>query len=232
MSLAGEGAVAIWHDIAPEGRDAFYAWHGEEHMPERVGIPGFLRGRRYVACRSGVEFFNLYEAASPQVVSGTDYLTRLNNPTPWTRETVTHFLNVSRSLCQVAATFGRGCGGLIATWRYVVDDDKAAGHRSAMCERILPALAARPGVAGAHLLIADVEASAVKTEEQKVRAEANRIPGWIVLLEGWGDEAAFFDLADEALAAPVLVEAGAAGAAETGLYRLQTTRLKTSWTAG
>ena len=46
MSLAGSGAVAIWHDIAPEGREAFYAWHGTELMPVRAAIPGFLRGRR------------------------------------------------------------------------------------------------------------------------------------------------------------------------------------------
>ena len=43
------GAVAIWHDITPEGRANFYAWHGSEHMPERLGIPGFVRGRRFVA---------------------------------------------------------------------------------------------------------------------------------------------------------------------------------------
>jgi hypothetical protein len=29
MALSGEGAVAIWHDIAPEGRETFYAWHGQ-----------------------------------------------------------------------------------------------------------------------------------------------------------------------------------------------------------
>ena len=55
MSLAGRGAVAIWHDIAPEGRDAFYAWHGNEHMPERLAIPGFLRGRRYAAIEGAPE---------------------------------------------------------------------------------------------------------------------------------------------------------------------------------
>ena len=33
MTRDGGGAVAIWHDIAPEGLDEFYAWHGEEHMP-------------------------------------------------------------------------------------------------------------------------------------------------------------------------------------------------------
>ena len=64
MSLAGTGAVAIWHDIAPEGRSEFYAWHGREHMPERTGIAGFLRGRRYVAIAGQPEFFNLYETDS------------------------------------------------------------------------------------------------------------------------------------------------------------------------
>lgn len=232
MSLSGEGAVAIWHDIAAEARDAFYAWHGEEHMPERVGIPGFLRGRRYVAVRPGVEFFNLYEAASPQVLDGTDYLARLNNPTPWTKATVPHFSNVARSICKVAASYGHGSGGLIATWRYSVSEDDAAEHRRAMCERILPALAGRPGVAGAHLLIADISASAVKTAEQRVRSEANVIPGWVVLLEGWGDEDVFADLCEEALSDKVLSGAGAAGPAENGIFRLQATRLKTAWTAG
>ena len=47
--LAGEGAIAIWNGISDEGRADFYAWHLSEHMPERVGIPGFLRGRRYRA---------------------------------------------------------------------------------------------------------------------------------------------------------------------------------------
>lgn len=66
MSLAGTGAVAIWHDIAPEGRSELYAWHGKEHMPERTGIPGFLCGRRYVAIDGQPEFFNLHETDSPR----------------------------------------------------------------------------------------------------------------------------------------------------------------------
>lgn len=232
MALAGEGAVAIWHDIAAEGRDQFYAWHGEEHMPERVGIPGFLRGRRYVAIKAELEFFNLYEAQSPQVLTGTDYLTRLNAPTPWTLSSVKYFSGVARSICRVAASYGRGCGGLAATWRYDVPDEDAARHMSALCETVLPALARKPGVAGVHLLIADVAASAVKTEEQKARAEANRIPSWVVVLEGWGDEAPFAKLCEEALSQKVLADLGANGAADFGLYRLQSTRTKTDWAAG
>ena len=85
MSLAGQAVVAIWNGIAEEGRTEFYEWHNREHMPERVGIPGFRRGRRYVAKYGHPEFFTLYEADSAEVLVGQDYLNRLNNPTPWTR---------------------------------------------------------------------------------------------------------------------------------------------------
>ena len=64
MSLAGQAVVAIWNGIAPEGRTEFYEWHNREHMPERVGIPGFRRGRRYIAKYGTPEFFTLYEADS------------------------------------------------------------------------------------------------------------------------------------------------------------------------
>src|SRR5262245_5049780 len=63
MALAGDGAICIWNDIADESRDDFYAWHLTEHMPERTAIPGFRRGRRYIACDAATrpEFFTLYE---------------------------------------------------------------------------------------------------------------------------------------------------------------------------
>ncbi len=82
--LAGEGAVAIWNGITDAGRAEFYAWHLHEHMPERVGIPGFLRGRRYRAADTDThpEFFTLYETQTFEVTQGSDYLNRLNAPTP------------------------------------------------------------------------------------------------------------------------------------------------------
>ena len=49
MALAGRGVLAIWNDIAPGGDAEFDHWQTSEHIPERVGVPGFLRGRRYTA---------------------------------------------------------------------------------------------------------------------------------------------------------------------------------------
>ena len=98
-------------------------------MPERAGIPGFLRGRRYVAIEGTPEFFNLYETTSAAVLTGADYLGRLNAPTPWTAATVKHFRDVARSLCTVACSYGEGDGGLVATYRYDVAEAAAAAHR-------------------------------------------------------------------------------------------------------
>lgn len=232
MSLAGEGAVAIWHDIAPEGRGEFYAWHGQEHMPERVGIPGFLRGRRYAAIEANLEFFNLYEALSVEVLKGQDYAARVNAPTPWTLSAVKHFRSVARSICRVVHSAGPAHGGLIATLRYDVPDEKAPEHKAALARHLIPDLLAKPGIAGVHLLVADAEASGVATAEQKARGVANAVPRWVLLLEGWGDETDFVTLAKAELAAGKLEALGGAGPFDLGLYRHQITRTKTAWSAG
>lgn len=217
MALAGSGAVAIWHDISAEGRDAFYAWHGEEHMPERVGIPGFRRGRRYVALDADLEFFNLYETATPAVLTGPDYLARLNAPTPRTVATVKHFRNVSRALCAVVGSAGAGEGGLVATWRWFGARDTAA-LRAALCAAV-PALATAPGIAGAHALVTDASASAIETVERRARPDRNVAPACILLIEGWGDEDAFRAQATALAHEHAFARAGEAPA--LGVYRLQ-----------
>ena len=222
MGLAGSGAVAIWHDIAPEGRAAFYAWHGREHMPERVAIPGFLRGRRYAAVQGAPQYFNLYETDSPAVVTGSDYLARLNDPTPWTVATVRHFRGVARSLCEVAASAGEGQGGLMATFRYALPVDVVAAHRDRLVSSVVPETARAPGVAGCHWLVADEAASAVETAERKVRGEANEVPRWILLVESWDDEAAFVDWC--ARFAQSAAFADAVQAPDWAAYRLQNAR--------
>jgi hypothetical protein len=181
VSLRGKAAVAIWHDIAPEGLAQFYAWHGGEHMPERLGIPGFLRGRRYEAIDAKLGFFNLYETRDTSVLTGDDYRARLNAPTPWTLSTVKHFRKVARSLCNVAWSQGAAEGGLIAT--HVPDGDIA--------QDILVRLAQAPGIAGVHLLIADEAASGEVNAEARARGVANEVPRRTILVEGWADVGPF-----------------------------------------
>lgn len=226
--LLGQGALAIWHDIAREGRETFYAWHGQQHMPERLGIPGFLRGRRWVGIDARVEFFNLYETAALDVLTGADYTERINHPTPWTLEAVRHFRSVSRSLCRVEASIGHAQGGLMATLRYDVAAAQAPSHLTACRENLLPAWLRQPGVAAAHLLRADTQASGEPNAEQRARGAANAVPRWTLLLEGWGDDASFIALA-RALMAPAVIEPlGGAGPFDLDIYHHQVTCLAAS----
>ena len=228
MSLAGTGVVAIWHDLLPEAKHDFYEWHNREHMPERVAIPGFRRGRRYVAIDGTPEFFNLYEADTPDVLAGRDYLDRLNSPTPWTKRVVPSFRNVARSICRVAFSNGVGSGGVMLTMRFDVDAPHRAFAVDALAARILPPLALRVGVAGVHLCLADEAISSVETAERKARADKTLVPTWIVLIEGIGmDEVR--GASDEL--APAL-EQHHARAIETAIYRHEFTRLKTPQSAG
>jgi hypothetical protein len=220
--LAGEGAIAIWNGISDEGRADFYAWHVAEHIPERVGIPGFLRGRRYRAADNNThpEFFTLYETQTFEVTQGIDYLNRLNAPTPWTKRATAHFKTTSRALSRVVSSFGMGSGGALLTLRFDVDESERK-----KLETLTMEVAALPEVTGAHILKGDDEASGVKTAESKDRKDFEPPARWIILVEACSLESLV-------AARSLLNDHSALSAANAGLYRHEYTRLKTAWTAG
>jgi hypothetical protein len=224
--LCGQAVVAIWNDITEEGRAEFYAWHVIEHMPERVGIPGFLRGRRYCAIdkASKPEFFTLYELLSFEVTTGQDYLSRLNAPTPWTRKATSAFRNTSRGLARVLKSVGPGPGGMLSTIRFGVDDAREAEARVALAD-LMNEIARLPQVTGAHLGLADAEASGIQTAESRHRTDGLPPPNWFVLIE---------TLTAPALDEPIrrVTASPLVKGADVGRYRHEYTRLKTDWSPG
>jgi hypothetical protein len=230
MALSGEGAICIWNGITDEGRTEFYAWHNGEHMPERVGIPGFRRGRRYIAADAATspEFFTLYELDSPQVFLGQDYLNRLNSPTPWTRHATAAFRDTSRALTRVHASFGPGPGGILATLMFAPSPDRRAELQDALAADLLPRLVLEPQVTGAHLCLTDVGASDVRTAESSDRTDIGAPPGAVVLIEGCNPEPVA--AAAESCLAGLAGMAG--GLPKLCLYRLEHTRLKTAGAPG
>jgi hypothetical protein len=222
MSILGKGAVAIWHDIVPEGLADFYAWHGGEHMPERVAIPGFLRGRRYIALDADLGFFNLYETVDAGVVAGPEYRARLNSPTPWTIAAVKHFRNVARSLCRVADNRGTADGGLAGTLRYDVKPGTEDAHVAALAP-LLDKLAASPGIASLSAMVADEAASGEVNAEEKARGVSNARPRLALLVEGWGDMPDFADTVRTILSPGAIGNLGGIGVVQAGIYRHQIT---------
>ena len=224
--LAGEGAVAIWNDIAEAGRAQFYAWHLHEHMPERVGIPGFLRGRRYRSADKSTqpEFFTLYETLTFQVIQGSDYLARLNDPTDWTRTATAHFQTTTRSLTRVVASHGVGSGGALLTARFDIPDTSVYDAVPRLTSA-LEAAAQQPRISGAHLLSADAGTSGQSTAESKGRKDLLAPARWVLLLEGCD-----IDAFDSAMA--LIQKSADLSDAIVGRYLHEHTRLKTSWQPG
>lgn len=224
--LAGQGVVAIWNGITEEGRADFYEWHVREHMPERVGIPGFLRGRRYRALDRATqpEFFTLYETETFETLLGQDYLGRLNAPTAWTKSATAHFRDTSRGLARVLASHGDGPGGVLATVRFRVPEGAGADETSAFADR-LSRLARLPKVTGVHLCRADDDASGVRTTESRDRTDIQAPPNWIVMIES---------CLVEGLDGPIAAVVGDATVTDAviGRYGHEYTRPKNPWTAG
>ncbi len=100
--LLGHAAICIWNGIEAGFDASFCDWHCTEHMPERLSIPGFLRGRRYISDEN--EYFTLYELSSVDMLTSEHYLTRLNMPTQWTLESIKHFTNSVGAESQVHST--------------------------------------------------------------------------------------------------------------------------------
>jgi hypothetical protein len=210
--LAGEGVTAIWNDVVPEGRADFLAWHMQEHMAERVGLPGFRRGRRHAAMDAATSpaFFTLYEADTLEVLQGHDYTNRLNGMTPWTQRVMGTLRGTRRALARVVESHGPGLGGVMLTLRF----EMAEGWQAAV--PLVRAAADRPGIAGAHLCVTDAAASGAGSEEQRTRQGDAAPPSWFVLVEA-ADAAALDGLLTDA----AMSATGVPPVAARGVYRLE-----------
>lgn len=106
------GILVIWNNCAAGYEKEYEAWYQFEHMPERLAIPGFRRGRRYERVHGGpADFFTYYTTTDPDVFFSRSYLECLNNPTPTTKRMMTEaFSDMSRTVCRVASTVGRARG--------------------------------------------------------------------------------------------------------------------------
>ena len=225
MALLGSGVLAIWNGVSDAAEAEFVRWHVREHIPERVGLPGFLRGRRYVAIDGHPKYFNFYETASTEALLSPVYRDRLNNPTAWTRRVVSEFRDTIRTICDVAASDGLGAGGWIETIRFGAVNDEEE-FRRALLQRHLPAVTATDGIVAAHLLRGSEPEKPGGTEESALRGQPDRTAAWIILVEGV-DAHPLQSLRIREMSDLNLRACGVHSGIERGIYRLQFSLAKT-----
>lgn len=219
MPMPGQGCFVGWYDLPP-GRGADHDhWHTHEHMIERVAIPGFLRGARYRALDGGRRTCVIYQTERVETLSAPAYLERLNNPTPWTARSVGLIVGMNRTLASVASSHGVGVGGYLLTVQLSPQTGRADDLRGWLADVALPEFAARAGLNGGHLLIADAAASALPTEEKMLRGAPDEVADWVLLAEGY-DQGAVEQVQAELCGAGGLADHGANPDMALGLYSL------------
>jgi hypothetical protein len=187
MSLLGRGALANWGGVIAAADSDYNDWHSREHMPERLAVPGFRRGRRCIGVAGTPEplrYFMLYEVDTPQVLVSGPYLARLDDPTPWTRRILAQYVAPCRTVCTVAMTGGCGVGGYTASVRFAPSDPEAACAEA--CTWV-PRLLALPGIVAAHVLRGERTLGQQPTAEKRFReaqGEPDRTTDLAFLIDG------------------------------------------------
>ena len=164
-----QGVLAIWHDIR-DGREAdLEFWYRNEHFPERLAVPGFRIGRRFEAVSGAPRYFCYYLTDTPEVLTSSAYLDRLNHPTPLTRAMMSDgFRNMNRTVCRRIGQFGGLWGALCVTARF----QDPAGRDTVL--PVLETIARAEGIARCELWSA-AEPRDDAAEEEKLRGGDRRI---------------------------------------------------------
>jgi len=169
MALLGKAAMLLSFDVAPEAIVEHDDWHTHEHIPERISIPGFMRGSRWIAEQGQPRYFVMYEVEGLDILASAAYLERLNNPTSWTAKMMAHYRGMTRGLCTVANSFGVGLGHAALLMRFKPEPGKAKAVHKWLCEEALPGLPSRVGLASAFVFEAALTPQT--TNEQRIRGK-------------------------------------------------------------
>jgi len=167
MSPKPKAALLLLFDIAGDAIAEHDDWHTREHLPERLAIPGFLRGSRWTAAAGTPRYFVMYEVRELATLSSSAYLARLNSPTPWTARMMKSYMGMRRALCSVVASFGAGLGSAALLVRFSAEPARRQALHDWLTREVLPYVAAQPGIASARLFAAAIDAG--MTREQAIR---------------------------------------------------------------
>ena len=204
MPLLGKAAMLLNFDVDEPAIIEHDDWHTHEHLPERLSIPGFLRGTRWVAVRGSPRYTVLYEVDRLETLGSAAYLERLDHPTAWTSKMMRHYRDMSRGLCSVEGSWGRGVGHFALLVRFKLAADSDCAPLTWLTEQLLPSLPPRPGLGSVHLLKGALVAA--MTAEQRIRGADSRVD-WALFATGY-ELSAIAALADADLDAAALQARG------------------------
>jgi hypothetical protein len=215
------GLLSVWNDIDAEDEDRFNAWYHEEHLGERLAMPGILTARRYRSLDRPRAYAALYDTDGLEPLRSPAYLKLLANPTPRTQAIMPRFRSMVRAACEIHADHADAAGKNAAGAVLAVLELGAAGAGPATLKALESKAAARfaaGGIERIRLAVPDEKSTRVPNPEARLRDKPDAIPAPFLLVEG---------AAEDAVRAAAAMFAQALGApAAARLYALMEARSK------
>jgi hypothetical protein len=81
----GRGLLMVFTDVPQEVEEEFNRWYNEEHIPERLSIPGVLSAARYEAQQGGPKYLACYELDQAETFHSDAWRYHHENPTEWSQ---------------------------------------------------------------------------------------------------------------------------------------------------
>ena len=181
--MAAPGMLIVWMNIAPGHEEDFDGWFTRQHVPERVGVPGFRAGGRYEAIRGEPRFLSVYETDSPDVLSSAPYKERLNTPTEWTQRVMPQFRDTIRVTGTVIVEAGHGIGGVRRLVRIDPPEVQRAAVRALLTAALAERVLAERGVTRVRVLEGPPVTPTANTSETQMRGQ-DRSAIFTVLIDG------------------------------------------------
>ncbi len=122
--------LALWNGVDPAHEAEYNRWHAQEHVPERLTVPGMQWARRYVALwpQTGPRYLTLYGLRDARVLEEDAYQRLLREPTPWSARMRPRLCDLSRWVCALVAPQAAPQGAWLQV--HLFDAAQAARHRA------------------------------------------------------------------------------------------------------
>jgi hypothetical protein len=93
------GLLLFMTDIDAAHEAEFHRWYEEEHLAERMAIPGFISARRFEAIEGSPKYLALYDLETANVLQSAAYRHIVGaGKSPWTKRMESLFKNGRRNV--------------------------------------------------------------------------------------------------------------------------------------
>jgi hypothetical protein len=156
-AVAVNGLLFVASDVDAADDADFNRWYDQEHVEERVRIPGFLSGARYSSLEGGRKYLGLYRTESLDVFGTAGYRAAFEKQTPWSIANLDRMRQPVRRVCAVRAVTGFGSGSHLVVLPLAATDDAEA--LAVHAARVGKALGEQAGFVQSYLLVPDTALS-------------------------------------------------------------------------